>query len=155
MVLCVRKWVKALLSGQYNHSVDAKGRVIMPSRFREELGETFWVTKGYDHCLVVYSETEWKIFAEKLLSIPSYNAAGRKLVRMFSSGAVNCEVDKQGRILLPAHLREHAGIQKEVVITGTLSSVEIWDAEKWEEYNGSDMTMEDAAEELVRLTGGI
>ncbi len=145
-----------MLSGQYSHSVDAKGRVIMPSRFREELGEVFWVTRGYDGCLTVYSETEWKAFADKLLSAPTYNEAARRLVRMFASSAVSCEADKQGRILLPTHLREYAGIEKEVIVTGALSCVEIWDAARWDAYNNGENTMslEEAAAELARLTGG-
>ncbi len=128
----------------------------MPSRFREELGEVFWVTCGYDGCLTVYSEAEWKTFADKLLGAPTYNEAARRIVRKFASNAVSCETDKQGRILLPAHLREYAGIEKEVVITGALSCVEIWDAARWDAYNNADdaMSLEEAAAELARLTGG-
>ena len=138
--------------GQYCHNLDAKGRVIMPSRFREQLGETFVVTKGYEGCLSVYSEEEWEKFAAQLMSMPGHNADARRLLRMFSSGAVNCETDKQGRILLPAHLREHAGIEKEVMIIGAISRVEIWECAAWEKYNNDEdaMSLEEAA---ARLSG--
>ncbi|MDD6308604.1 MAG: division/cell wall cluster transcriptional repressor MraZ [Clostridia bacterium] len=138
--------------GQYCHSTDAKGRVIMPSRFREQLGESFVVTKGYEGCLTVYSAAEWETFTARLLAMPDHNADARRLVRMFSSGAVSCETDKQGRILLPQHLREYAGIEKEVMVIGALSRVEIWDTEKWARYNDDEdaMTLEEAA---ARLSG--
>jgi len=138
--------------GQYCHNLDAKGRVIMPSRFREQLGENFVVTKGYEGCLSVYSEEEWEKFAAQLMSMPGHNADARRLLRMFSSGAVNCETDKQGRILLPAHLREHAGIEKEVMVIGAISRVEIWDSTAWEKYNNDEdaMSLEEAA---ARLSG--
>ncbi len=136
--------------GQYCHNLDAKGRVIMPSRFREQLGENFVVTKGYEGCLAVYSEAEWEKFAAQLMSMPGHNADARRLVRIFSSGAVNCETDKQGRILIPAHLREHAGIEKEVMIIGTFERVEIWDTAAWDKYNNDEdaLSLEEAAAKL-------
>ena len=142
-----------MYTGQYCHSLDAKGRVIMPSRFREQLGETFVVTKGYEGCLTVYSEEEWEKFTAQLMSLPGHNADARRLVRMFSSGAVYCETDKQGRILLPAHLREYAKIEKEVMVIGAITRVEIWDGEAWEKYNNDEdaLTLEEAAARLSEM----
>ncbi len=139
--------------GQYCHNLDAKGRVIMPSRFREQLGANFVVTKGYEHCLSVYSEAEWEEFAAQLMRMPGHNADARRLLRIVAAGAVTCETDKQGRILLPAHLREHAGIEKEVVIVGAFSRVEIWDSAAWENYNNDadGLSMEEAAARLSEM----
>jgi len=132
------KWeVSVLFSGEYNHSVDAKGRVIMPAKFREILGDKFMITKGLDNCLLIYSTEEWENFYQKLSSLPMTNANARALVRMFLAGAVECEVDKQGRILLPAPLRTYAGIDKEATITGNGNKAEIWSTPAWESYIGS------------------
>ena len=102
-----------MFMGEYNHSVDAKGRLIVPSKFREQLGNEFVVTKGLDGCLFVYSQEEWKRIEESLREKPLTSKDARKFMRFFFAGAANCEVDKQGRILLPANLREYAGIDKE------------------------------------------
>ena len=141
-----------MFMGQYSHNVDAKGRVIMPALFREELGSTFVVTMGYEHCLSVYSMEEWEKFAAKLMSMPEHNADARRLLRMFASGAVVCETDKQGRILIPGHLRAHAGIEKEVIFSGAFGHVEIWGSETWEKYNNNEdaISMEEAG---TRLSG--
>ncbi len=141
-----------MFMGQYIHNLDAKGRVIMPALFREELGTSFVVTKGYEHCLSAYSMAEWESFSKRLMQLPEHNADARRLLRMFASGATVCEADKQGRILLPAHLREHAGIEKEVVFSGALGRVEIWAGEVWEKYNSDEdaLTMEEAG---ARLSG--
>ena len=121
-----------MFMGEYNHTVDAKGRLIVPSKFREQLGEEFVVTKGLDGCLFVYENTEWKALEEKLHALPLTNANARKFSRFFLAGASTCEVDKQGRILLPAVLREFADITKDVVLVGVGSRVEIWSRERWE-----------------------
>ena len=138
--------------GEYEHNTDAKGRLIIPSRFRELLGDTFVITKGYEGCLIVYSNEEWDNFATRLASMPEHNADVRRLVRIFLSGATECEVDKQGRILIPARLREYAGIEKEVMVVGALSHVELWDSKKWEAYNNDEdaMTLEEAASNLSK-----
>ena len=120
-----------MFMGEYNHTVDAKGRLIVPSKFREQLGDEFVVTKGLDGCLFVYENTEWKALEEKLHALPLPNANARKFSRFFLAGATTCEVDKQGRILLPAVLREYAGIGKEAVLAGVLNRVEIWSKERW------------------------
>lgn len=136
--------------GEYNHTVDAKGRLIVPSRFREQLGEEFVVTKGLDGCLFVYENTEWKALEEKLHALPLTNANARKFSRFFLAGATTCEVDKQGRILLPAVLREFAKIDKDAVLVGVGSRIEIWSREVWNESNTYD-DMEEIAENMEGL----
>lgn len=127
-----------MFMGEYNHSIDAKGRLIMPARFREQLGESFVVTQGLDGCLFVYANEEWKLFEEKLKQLPLTNASARKFSRYFLAGAIQCEVDKQGRILLPAKLRTAAGLEKDVVLAGVGERIEIWDKQRWEENSTYD-----------------
>ena len=110
---------------EYNHTLDTKGRLIIPAKFRETLGEEFVISKGMDGCLFVYAGDDWNAFEQKL-----------------TSGAASCELDKQGRILLPAHLREFAGLEKDVVLVGVGSRVEIWSKDKWEAMN-SDADMDE------------
>ncbi len=136
--------------GEYNHTVDAKGRLIVPSRFREQLGDEFVVTKGLDGCLFAYENMEWKALEEKLHALPLTNANARKFTRFFLAGATTCEVDKQGRILLPAILREFAGIEKEAVLVGVGSRIEIWSKEAWTKANVYD-DMEEIAENMEGL----
>lgn len=124
-----------MLIGEYGHSVDSKGRLIMPAKLREDIGEKFVITKGLDGCLFAYSLTEWKNFEEKLRSFPLTNKDARALVRFFLAGAMECEIDKQGRFLISGNLREFAGVEKEVVIIGVLTRLEIWSKEKWLEYS--------------------
>ena len=112
--------------GEYSHTIDAKGRLIVPSKFREQLGDEFVVTKGLDGCLFVYENSEWKSFEEKLHALPLTNANARKFSRFFLAGACACEVDRQGRILIPSVLREFAKLEKDVVLVGVGSRIEIW-----------------------------
>lgn len=125
----------AVFMGQYNHSIDAKGRVIIPARFREKLGNSFVVTKGIDKCLYGYADKEWGAFEEKLGTLSITNPNARKFARFLLAGAAECELDKQGRILLPAVLREYAGLDKDVVLVGTASRIEIWGKERWDQEN--------------------
>ena len=118
--------------GEYNHTIDAKGRLIIPSRFREVLGDEFFVTKGMDGCLFVFDNPEWQAFEEKLHKLPMIDKGARQFTRFFLAGAASVEVDKQGRILLPAVLREFAGITKDAVLVGVGSRVEIWSKDRWE-----------------------
>ena len=136
-----------MFMGEYNHTVDAKGRLIVPSKFREQLGDEFVVTKGLDGCLFVYENTEWKILEEKLKKLPLTNANARKINRFFLAGAALCEVDKQGRILLPAVLREFAGIEKDAVMVGVGNRIEIWSKESWMSDNVYD-EMDEIAESM-------
>ena len=123
-----------MFSGEYEHSIDAKGRVIIPSKFRDSLGGVFYITKGLDHNLLVYSEEGWKAFCEKLSNLPMANKNARGFSRLFLSGAVECEADKQGRVLLPATLRNYAGIVKNATILGNGDKIEIWSTEIWNDY---------------------
>ncbi len=118
--------------GEYNHTIDAKGRLIIPSRFREVLGDEFVVTKGMDGCLFVFDNPEWQAFEEKLHKLPMIDKGARQFTRFFLAGAASVEVDKQGRILLPAVLREFAGITKDAVLVGVGSRVEIWSKDRGE-----------------------
>ena len=120
-----------MFMGEYNHTIDAKGRLIIPSKFRELLGEEFVLTKGLDGCLSIYPMDEWNAFEEKLRALPLTNKNARTFTRFFVAGATNCELDKQGRILVPQTLREFAGLEKDVILAGNLSRVEVWSKEKW------------------------
>lgn len=135
-----------MFMGEYNHSIDAKGRIIVPSKFRETLGDTFVVTLGLDGCLFVYPNQEWESFLTKLNSLPGSKEA-RQLQRYFLAGATECEVDKQGRILIPTKLRTAAALDKDVVFVGVLSKIEIWSKERWEQNNVYD-DMDDVAEHM-------
>lgn len=138
-----------MFMGEYNHTIDAKGRVIVPSKFRETLGDEFVVTKGLDGCLFVYDNNEWAAFEEKLKSLPITNKDARQFVRFFLAGAASVEVDKQGRILLPGSLREFAELIKDVVLIGVGSRIEIWSKERWEgtaAFEDMDMVAEHMAD---------
>jgi len=143
-----------MFMGEYNHTIDTKGRLIIPSKFRELLGDDFVVTKGLDGCLFVYDNTEWAAFEEKLKALPITNKDARQFVRFFLAGAAAVEVDKQGRILVPGVLREFAGLQKDVVLIGVASRVEIWSKERWEGA-ASYEDMEQIAEHMAELGLGI
>ena len=136
--------------GEYNHTVDPKGRLIVPSKFRESLGDEFVVTKGLDKCLFVYPTEEWKTIEENFRSVSQFSKEARKFARFFFAGAAVCEVDKQGRILLPAVLREYAGLEKEVVLAGVVNRIEIWDKESWSATNEYD-DVEEIAEHMAEL----
>jgi MraZ protein len=141
-----------LFYGEYQHSVDAKGRVIVPAKFRDGLGEKFIVTKGLDNCLFAYSPEEWSNLETKLKSLPFTDKDVRAFVRFFFAGATECEVDKQGRILLPQNLREYAGLEKDVYVIGVSTRVEIWDKAKWENYSGDEnMSPDNIAEKMAML----
>ena len=127
-----------MLLGEYRHNVDVKGRVSVPSKFREDLGQSFVVTKGLDNCLFMYSKTEWETFENKLKQLPLTNQDARSFMRFFVAGATECEVDKQGRINIPQVLREYANITKDVVIVGVATRAEIWDSQYWKNYTASD-----------------
>ncbi len=141
-----------MFMGEYQHNIDAKGRVIFPVKFREQLGQTFVATKGLDGCLFVYSASEWQALEEKLKQLPTASKDARAYVRFFFSGATELECDKLGRILLPATLREYAGLSKEIAVIGVGGRVEIWDSERWKKYNEeSDEAVAGIAEQLASL----
>ena len=134
-----------MFMGEYNHTIDTKGRLIVPSKFREQLGEEFVVTRGLDGCLFIYADAEWQVFAERLRALPLTNPSARKFSRSFLGSACSCEVDRQGRILLPAKLREIADLKKDVVLVGVGSRIEIWDKDAWQTANTYDDIEEIAA----------
>ncbi|NLD48982.1 MAG: division/cell wall cluster transcriptional repressor MraZ [Clostridiaceae bacterium] len=138
--------------GEYQHSVDVKGRVIVPSKFRDGLGEKFIITKGLENCLFAYSSEEWANLEAKIKSLPFTDKDVRAFVRFFFAGASECEVDKQGRILVPQNLRDYAGLEKDVYIIGVSNRVEVWDKNKWENYfEDENMSTDKIAEKMSML----
>ncbi len=137
------------MTGEYYHSIDNKGRLIIPVKLREELGESFYITKGLDNCIFVYSQENWKAIESKIEALPL--SKSRNLQRMLFASAVKCELDAQGRILIPQKLREYAGLAKEVVVIGVLNRAEIWDCDKWAEIEQSEFTPESLAESMEEL----
>ena len=122
------------MKGEYKHSIDAKGRLRMPAKLRDELGERFTVTKGLDGCLAVYPEKEWEALEDRIRGLGNGEKA-RRVKRYYFANAYDAQLDAQGRILIPAGLREFAGLQKDVVVIGQLDHAEIWNSEKWRIYN--------------------
>ena len=141
-----------MLTGEFNHSIDTKGRLIIPSKFRDILGDDFVITKGLDGCLFLYPANEWKIFEEKLRTLPLTNKNARTFTRFFLGSAVDGGLDKQGRVLISSALRAFAGLDKEVVLVGVLGRVEIWDKAKWDENNTEvEENMDDIAAHMEDL----
>ncbi len=143
-----------MFMGEYNHSIDAKGRLIVPSKLRELLGDDFVITKGLDGCLFAYDNCGFHVFEEKLKSLPLTNKDARQFVRFFLAGAASVEIDKQGRILVPSILREFAEITKDAVLVGVGSRIEIWSKERWLSATTFD-DMETIAEHMEELGLGI
>lgn len=138
--------------GEYTHSIDAKKRLSLPSKVRSELGGRIVVTRGLDQCLFVYPVKTWETLAEKLGSMPIGEAGTRSFVRLMLAGAVDTEVDSQGRILIPDYLREYAGLSKDVIIAGLWNRLEVWDESKWKHYKTeAESNSERIAEELGKM----
>ena len=142
-----------MLIGEYEHSLDAKGRLIRPAKLRTDMGEKFIITKGLDGCLFVFSQNEWSNFESKLKELPLTNKNARDFVRFFLSGATECEIDKQGRFLLVNTLREYAEITKEVIIIGVGTRLEIWNKDKWKKYNSNENISADTIAENMTMLG--
>ena len=124
--------------GEYQHNLDTKGRITMPSKFREELGNTFYITKGMDGCLFVFPEDEWIEMDKKIKALRLSRKDARGIARLFYAGAIDVSLDKMGRVLLPGNLRQYASLEKEAIIIGVSSRVEIWDKDRWQSYNNDD-----------------
>lgn len=139
-----------MLIGEYEHSLDAKGRLIMPSKLRQDIGESFIITKGLDGCLFVFSQNEWNNFETKLKTLPLSDKNARNFVRFFLSGATECEIDKQGRFLIPANLRESAKLEKDAMIVGVGTRLEIWNKETWLNC-GENISADEIAENMTML----
>jgi len=141
---------KGVFMGEYQHTIDEKGRLTIPAKFREGLGNSFVITRGLDQCLFVYPMEEWKQLEQKMKALPFTKADARAFTRFFFSGATECEWDKQGRVSIPSNLRQHAGLQKECVVIGVSNRVEVWSKERWEEYFAqSEDSFGEIAEKLV------
>ncbi|PIR69867.1 MAG: cell division/cell wall cluster transcriptional repressor MraZ [Candidatus Niyogibacteria bacterium CG10_big_fil_rev_8_21_14_0_10_46_36] len=126
-----------MLIGEFQHTLDVKRRVALPSKFRKELGKKAIITRGLDRCLFVYSGKEWAEVAEKLAELPTGQADTRNFVRLFLAGASETSTDALGRILIPDYLKEYAGLSTKVVITGVYKRLEIWDESRWNEYRSN------------------
>ncbi|AKN33978.1 cell division protein MraZ [Clostridium carboxidivorans P7] len=137
--------------GEYEHALDNKNRIIIPSKFREELGSKFILTKGLDGCLYAYPLDEWSVLENKLRKLPLTNKNARAFVRFFFSGANEMELDKQGRTLIPQSLLEYGEIKKEIVSIGVSNRLEIWSKEKWIQYNSSNIDFDKIAEQMSEL----
>ena len=121
-----------MLMGEFEHTLDAKGRISMPAKLRKDMGDTFILTKGLDGCLFAFSNEEWLNFETKLKALPLSDQNARNFVRFFLSGATECEIDKQGRFLIPNNLRKAASLEKEAVIIGVGTRIEIWNKATWQ-----------------------
>lgn len=149
MVNSGRKWVIGMFMGQYLHNLDEKGRIIIPTKIRDQLTTSVVVTIGFDKCISLYSMEGWENFQTSLLALPSNTQDARKHVRLVVGSASTLEFDKQGRVNLPSNLLTYAGASKECVIVGVLDHVEIWSKEVWEAYRNAAMeTLEEVAEKL-------
>ena len=139
-----------MFMGEYEHQLDAKGRMIIPSKFRYDLNERFIIPRGLDKCLFGYTLEEWQQIEEKMKTLPMTKKDARKFMRMFFSGAIEVELDKQGRINIPQNLRKYANLTKECTVIGVSNRIEIWDRETWNDfYEESEDSFEDIAEDLI------
>lgn len=144
--------VKWLFYGEFQHTIDPKGRIIIPSAFRKELDDKFMITKGLEECLFIFSMPEWNTLMNKLQTLPLSNNHARGFSRFFFSSAAECMPDKNSRILVPQELRAHAGLEKDICIIGVGTRVEVWSKDKWEKYiKGDNLTPDSIAETFSML----
>ncbi len=139
-----------MLLGEYTHNLDIKGRVAVPAKFREKLTAGAIITRGLDNCLFLFANKEWEALAAKLTALPLAQSNSRAFARLMLAGAMDVEIDNQGRILIPDYLRKYAGLKKQVVVAGLYNRVEIWDAENWERYK---QKTESASDEIAEKLG--
>ncbi len=139
-----------MFMGEYQHNIDTKGRIIVPAKYREHVEDVFVITRGLDQCLFGYPMEEWRRLEEKVRSLPVTKKDARAFARFFFSGAVECEIDKQGRINLPKNLLNYAKIEKECMILGVSSRIEIWGQSVWDDYlDQSEDSFAEIAENLI------
>lgn len=139
-----------MFMGEFQHNIDAKGRLIVPAKFRDQLGEKFVVTRGMDGCLFGYPMTEWEQLEGKLKEMPLAKKDARTFVRFFYSAATECEIDKQGRINIPVALRTHGSLEKACVIIGVSNRIEIWDEARWQEFSTeAEENFDEIAETMI------
>lgn len=136
--------------GEFQHNLDNKGRIAVPAKFRNKLTGGAIVTRGLDHCLFVFSNKDWEVLAQKLIALPLAQANSRAFARLMLAGAVDAELDKQGRILIPDYLREYAGLKKQTAVAGLYNRIEIWDSENWKQYKAKT---ESASDEIAEKLG--
>ncbi|KKR07256.1 MAG: protein MraZ [Parcubacteria group bacterium GW2011_GWC2_39_14] len=138
--------------GEYNYSIDIKGRVAIPAKFRVALSKGAVVTRGLDNCLFIYSRTEWTVLAEKLSSLPISQANTRAFSRLMLAGAMDVKIDRQGRIIIPDYLKKYAGMKKRAIIAGLYNRLEVWDEDRWNEYKTkTEKNSNEIAENLSAL----
>ncbi|HUY69672.1 MAG TPA: division/cell wall cluster transcriptional repressor MraZ [Candidatus Tyrphobacter sp.] len=138
--------------GEFSHSLDTKGRLAVPAKFRDQLSGGAIITRGLDHCLFLFTHKDWETLAEKLIALPLAQANSRAFVRLMLSGASDADTDNQGRILVPDYLRKYASLEKNAKITGVYNRVEIWDEKSWMEYKErTESEGEEIAEKLGEL----
>ena len=139
-----------MLLGEYTHSLDLKGRVAIPAKFREKLSHGAIITRGLDNCLFLFSGEEWKVLAEKLIALPIAQANSRAFVRLMLAGAMDVELDNQGRILIPDYLRKYASLDRQVIVAGLYNRIEVWQKAAWDRYK---QKTENASEEIAEKLG--
>lgn len=138
--------------GEFEHNLDAKGRMAIPAKFRVNIGNGAIITRGLDRCLFVFTSSDWEKLAEKIMSLPLAQANSRAFARLMLSGASNVELDSQGRILIPDYLRKYAGLSKEAKVTGVYNRIEIWDSKAWNDYKSkAEEESDEIAEQLGEL----
>ena len=141
-----------MLLGEYQHNLDVKGRMAIPAKFRQKLETGAIITRGLDSCLFIFAEKEWESLAQKLIALPLAQANSRAFVRLMLSGAMDVDIDTQGRILIPDYLRKYAGLAKQAVVTGLYNRIEVWDNAKWQEYKArTEKASQEIAEKLGEL----
>lgn len=148
--LCITQY--NMFIGEYNHTIDEKGRMSIPAKFRRDVTAGVVVTRGLDHCLFVYPKSEWEVMAEKLSRLPVSQKKSRAFARLMLAGAMDVELDGQGRIMLPEYLRKYADVKKHVVVAGLYNRLEIWDEDAWQEYRTkTELESDDIAESMSEL----
>lgn len=138
--------------GEFQHTIDQKGRIIIPAAFRKELDVTFMIAKGLEGCLFIFSMPRWNSLVEKIETLPLSNTKAREFTRFFFSSAAECKIDSHYRILVPPDLRVHAGLEKDVTIVGVGNRVEVWSRDRWEKYmSGESLSPESLSETFAML----
>lgn len=138
--------------GEYTHSLDIKGRIALPAKFRQKLGEGAIITRGLDRSLFIYNKSDWEILAQKLMSLPLSQSGARAFSRLMLAGAMEVEFDSQGRVLIPEYLRAYAGLKKQAIFAGLYNRIEIWNADSWKTYKSkTEASSDDIAEKLGEL----
>lgn len=144
--------MKIMFMGEYQHNLDTKGRIVVPTKLRDGLGSNMVVTRGLDGCLSIYTNPQWEIIVEQLGKLPTTKEVTRRYIRLLTAKATECTVDKQGRILIPSSLAQDAGLTKECVFVGVSDHVELWDLHRWNEYyDSASDSFETIAEQLTEF----